>query len=163
MSVLKSIENKIFSLRELKSKIGFWKKNGEKIVFTNGCFDIIHNGHIECLSKASEQGTKLVVALNSDTSVKKLKGNDRPILDQKNRSMVLASLAFVDAVILFNEQTPINLIREILPNVLVKGDDYAIKDVVGHDIVQENGGKVVLIPLVKGISSTQIINDLNKS
>ena len=163
MSILKNIENKIYTFNKLKTKLALWKKKGEKIVFTNGCFDILHKGHIECLAKASEQGTKLIVALNSDNSIKKNKGEDRPILDQTTRSTLLASLTFIDAVILFDEETPIELISDFLPNVLVKGNDYKIEDVIGNEIVRKNGGKIVLIPLVKGVSSTKIINDLKQS
>ena len=163
MSSLKKIKDKIFDLDDLKNKVVSWKKNGQKIVFTNGCFDIMHKGHIEILSKSSDLGDKLIVGLNSDSSVQNLKGNSRPIIDENSRSISLAALSFVDAIVLFSEDTPINLISTLNPDILAKGGDYEIRTIVGHEIVQKNGGEVILIPFVDGFSSTNIINKIKNS
>ena len=162
MSHLKKIENKIFTINDLKVKTERWKSLGNQIVFTNGCFDIIHQGHIEVLSKSADLGEKLIVGLNSDKSIKKLKGKDRPIKDEHSRAMLLASFYFVDAVILFSEDTPIRLIRELKPDILAKGGDYKIEKIAGHKIIQETGGEVKLIPFVEGYSSTQIIKNIKQ-
>ena len=163
MSSLKKIKDKIFDLKDLKNKVISWKENGHKIVFTNGCFDIMHKGHIEVLSKSSDLGDKLIIGLNSDSSVQKLKGNSRPIIDENSRAIALAALSFVDAIILFSEETPINLISTLNPDILAKGGDYKIRTIVGHEIVQKNGGEVILIPFVDGFSSTNIINKIKNS
>ena len=163
MSSLKKIKDKIFDLDSLKNKVISWKENGHKIVFTNGCFDIMHKGHIEVLSKSSDLGDKLIVGLNSDSSVQKLKGNSRPIIDENSRAIALAALSFVDAIVLFSEETPINLISTLNPDILAKGGDYKIRTIVGHEIVQKNGGEVILIPFVDGFSSTNIINKIKNS
>ena len=163
MSSLKNIKDKIFELDSLKNQVLAWKKNGYKVVFTNGCFDIIHQGHIEVLSKSSDLGEKLIVGLNSDVSIQKLKGKDRPIINENSRSITLAALSFVDAVVLFSEETPINLISNLSPDVLAKGGDYEVKKIVGHEIVQKNGGEVILVPFVNGFSSTNIINKIKNS
>ena len=161
MKHLDKIKNKILEIDDLLIKINRWKDLGYNIVFTNGCFDIIHKGHIKTLSSSADLGDKLIVAINSDSSVKKLKGNTRPIMDQKNRTTLIASLAFVDAVILFNEQTPKKLIKQIIPDILTKGGDYKKEKVVGFKEVDEHGGEVVIIPLIEGLSSTKIINKIN--
>ena len=163
MSSLKKIKDKIFDLNDLKNKVTSWKENGHKIVFTNGCFDIMHKGHIEVLSKSSDLGDKLIIGLNSDSSVQKLKGNSRPIIDENSRAIALAALSFVDAIVLFSEETPINLISNLTPDILAKGGDYEIRTIVGHEIVQKNGGEVILIPFVDGFSSTNIINKIKNS
>jgi len=163
MSSLKKIKDKIFDLDSLKNKVISWKENGHKIVFTNGCFDIMHKGHIEVLSKSSDLGDKLIIGLNSDSSVQKLKGNSRPIIDENSRAIALAALSFVDAIVLFSEETPINLISTLTPDILAKGGDYEIRTIVGHEIVQKNGGEVILIPFVDGFSSTNIINKIKNS
>ena len=163
MSSLKKIKDKIFDLDSLKNKVISWKENGHKIVFTNGCFDIMHKGHIEVLSKSSDLGDKLIIGLNSDSSVQKLKGNSRPIIDENSRAIALAALSFVDAIVLFSEDTPINLISTLNPDILAKGGDYEIRTIVGHEIVQKNGGEVILIPFVEGFSSTNIINKIKNS
>tara|TARA_B100001758_G_scaffold105218_1_gene90157 strand:- start:76735 stop:77226 length:492 start_codon:yes stop_codon:yes gene_type:complete len=160
---LNIIEGKIYSLEKLKSQVDFWKQAKEKIVFTNGCFDIIHRGHIEVLANTADLGDKLIIGLNTDHSIRNLKGINRPILNEKSRALLLASLSFVDAVILFSEDTPINLIRTLCPNVLAKGGDYEINTIVGHEIIQENGGEVILVPFVDGFSSTDIINKIKNS
>ena len=135
-----------------------YKNNGLKIVFTNGCFDLLHTGHIDLLKKASEFGDKLIVGLNSDSSVKKLKGNNRPIENESVRSNNLLDKVFVDDVIIFNELTPKKLIAQIIPDVLVKGGDYKKEDVVGYSEVTKGGGVVKIIPLTPGFSTTLIIN-----
>lgn len=134
----------------------------KKIVFTNGCFDILHLGHIDYLSKSKEMGDILIVGLNSDQSIKNIKGTQRPINDQYMRSMILASLFFVDIVIIFNEDTPENLIKIIKPDILVKGGDYNIDTIVGGDIVKSYGGEIKIINYIEGYSTTNIINKINK-
>ena len=134
----------------------------QKVVFTNGCFDVLHLGHIEYLLQARKQGDCLVIGLNSDTSVKRLKGEKRPINNQNARAIVLAALQFIDFIILFEEDTPLNLITAIQPQVLVKGGDYTIENTVGADVVQKYGGKVIIINFVEGYSSTTIINQIHK-
>ena len=136
------------------------KRNKQKIVFTNGCFDIIHSGHCKYLNEAKKIGDILIVGLNSDASIKRIKGETRPINDENNRAFVLTSLRSVDYVVLFDEDTPYNLINTIVPNVLVKGSDYDVKDIVGADIVIQNGGEVITIPLVVGLSTTNIISKI---
>ena len=160
MSELHKINDKIISLEELKARIESWKANGEKIVFTNGCFDILHRGHVEVLAKTADLGDKLIIGLNSDSSIKKLKKENRPIVDEKSRALLLAAFSFVDAIVLFSEQTSINLIAEIKPDILAKGGDYEIQEIVGHNIVQGNGGEVITIPLTEGFSSTNIIDKI---
>jgi rfaE bifunctional protein nucleotidyltransferase chain/domain len=160
MSELHKINDKIISLEELKARIESWKANGKKIVFTNGCFDILHRGHVEVLAKTADLGDKLIIGLNSDSSIKKLKKENRPIVDEKSRALLLAAFSFVDAIVLFSEQTPINLIAEIKPDILAKGGDYEIQEIVGHNIVQRNAGKVITIPLTEGFSSTNIIDKI---
>ena len=132
----------------------------QKIVFTNGCFDVLHFGHVHYLLEAKKLGDVLVVGLNSDDSVRRLKGPSRPINGEKERAFVLAALSFVDYVVLFDEDTPENLIKTVRPDVLVKGGDYALDQIVGADFVRQNGGTVTTIPFVEGYSSTQIIEQL---
>lgn len=147
--------------RDLISKIVLENKlQDKKIVFTNGCFDIIHSGHIHYLSEAKKLGDILIIGLNTDDSVKRLKGNNRPINNQQDRAVVLSALKPVDFVVLFDEDTPLELIKIINPDVLVKGADYKIEEIVGADFVQANGGEVVTVTLVEGKSSTSIINKL---
>jgi len=160
---LNILQNKIYSLDALKTQVTSWKKSGEKVVFTNGCFDVIHRGHIEVLARTADLGDKLIIGLNADSSIKNLKGEGRPIIDEMSRAVLLAALSFVDAVVLFSEETPLNLISTLLPDVLAKGGDYEIATVVGHEIVQENGGKVILVPFVDGFSSTTIIDKIKNS
>jgi D-beta-D-heptose 7-phosphate kinase/D-beta-D-heptose 1-phosphate adenosyltransferase len=133
----------------------------QKIVFTNGCFDVLHFGHVYYLQQARQLGDLLVVGLNSDASVKRLKGDSRPINGEKERAYVLAALAFVDYVVVFEEDTPEKIIKKVKPDVLVKGGDFEISNIVGADFVQQNGGIVTTIPFVEGFSSTQIIEKLN--
>lgn len=146
-------KNKILTLEKLKNFLKKVKKEGKKIVFTNGCFDILHAGHVRILEFSKSQGDLLVLGLNSDASVRRLKGPSRPVNKQKDRAIVVSALAAVDAVVLFKEDTPLNLIKIIKPDILVKGADYTVKTVVGR----EYAGKVVLCPLVKGKSTTNLI------
>ena len=154
------LKTKIYSLEKLKNQVELWKKSGDKIVFTNGCFDILHRGHIEVLAHTADLGDKLIIGLNSDSSIKSLKGETRPIINEDSRAILLAAFRFVDAIVLFNEDTPINLISILLPDVLAKGGDYEVSTVVGHELVQNNGGKVILVPFVDGYSSTNIIEKI---
>lgn len=158
------IKSKIFTLENLEPDIARWKFFNKTIVFTNGCFDIIHPGHIDYLSKAADQGDVLIIGLNSDDSVRKIKGENRPVLNENARSLILASLHFVDAVVIFDEETPYNLIQNIKPDILVKGSDYEIDDIIGADIVTKSGGQVKTIDLLPGYSSSEIMKkiiDLN--
>jgi len=134
------------------------KSQDQRIVFTNGCFDIIHSGHTKYLSEAKKLGDVLIIGLNSDDSVRKLKGENRPINSQEDRATVLSALKPVDYVVIFSEETPINLIKAVVPNVLVKGGDYTKDGIVGADFVEENGGEVAIIQFVEGKSTTNIIN-----
>lgn len=137
-----------------------WHSAGKTVAFTNGCFDILHAGHISALSSAAEQADVLVVGLNADASVKRLKGNDRPVNDEASRALVLASLCMVDAVIIFSEDTPLNTILAVKPDVLVKGGDYTLDEIVGAKEVTGWGGKVVINPIVPGFSTTGLIEKL---
>ena len=163
MSHLKNINSKIYSLNSLTTQVEKWKATGNKVIFTNGCFDIIHRGHIEVLARTADLGDKLIIGLNSDQSIQKLKGEDRPIIDEQSRAILLAALSFVDAIVLFSEETPLKLIIDLLPDVLAKGGDYEIETIVGHQIIQNNGGEVRLVPFVDGFSSTKIIDKIKKS
>jgi rfaE bifunctional protein nucleotidyltransferase chain/domain len=154
---------RVFTTENIREKVKKWKQDGEKIVFTNGCFDLLHIGHLSYMLKAASLGTKLVIGLNSDASVKRLKGEGRPINVELSRSLMLASLFFVDAVAIFSEDTPLELIKEILPDVLVKGGDYEIKNIVGAPEVFANGGAVQTIDFVDGYSSTNLINKIKEN
>ncbi len=160
MKLIEAIEQKIFTLPELLKRINSWRVTNKTIAFTNGCFDILHEGHIFSLSQAAKEADYLVVAVNSDASIRKLKGEERPINNEKSRSLLLASLIIVDAVIIFEEDTPLNLIQYILPDVLVKGGDYTVEQIVGSKEVITNGGRVVINPIVQGFSTTSIISKI---
>lgn len=160
--ILTQIETKIQTIQELKHKRQIWNFKNQQVVFTNGCFDILHDGHIHTLANAAQQGPILIVGLNSDDSIKRLKGNSRPIQNQQTRALLLASLFFIDYVVIFDEDTPYNLINELQPNILVKGGDYNPTTIIGADIVKQNGGKVVTVPFLHGYSSSLIINKINK-
>ncbi len=166
MSRLASLENKIVSLEDAKRRVNMWHLKNDKVVFTNGCFDILHKGHVTYLAKSAELGDRLIVAINTDASVREQgKGENRPINPEDARATVLAALGFVDLVVFFNENTPLNLIELLQPDVLVKGADYdpnetdksSKKYIVGSDIVKKNGGEVIAIQLVDGYSTTSII------
>lgn len=157
MNKAKLLKSKIFQPEQLARQISVWKFQDKKIVFTNGCFDILHQGHIDYLTKAADLGNKFIVGLNSDDSVRRLgKGKSRPIQDQDSRAMILASLFFVDAVVLFDEDTPYELIKLLKPDVLAKGGDYTEKTVAGSDVVKERGGETVIIPFLEGFSTSNI-------
>ena len=156
MSRLENIKNKIYTQADLKSVLNVWRLLEKKIVFTNGCFDLLHLGHIDYLSKAADMGDKLVIGLNSDASVAALKGAGRPISDQISRSVLLASFSFVDAVVLFDDPTPIQLIEWVRPDVLVKGADYTIDKIAGAEMVMQYGGLVKTIDFLNGYSTSLI-------
>ena len=157
MTYLETIQSKIFQLQSLQKQLCLWRFRSKKIVFTNGCFDVLHYGHINYLSKAADLGNILIVGVNSDASVKKLnKGSSRPLQDEKSRATILASLGFVNAVIIFEEDTPYELITHVQPDFLVKGGDWNPAEIVGYDIVKAKGGKVISIEFVDGFSTTNI-------
>lgn len=172
MSNLSSIKEKIVAIDQLAIKIDEWKKTNQKVVFTNGVFDLIHRGHIEYLAQAADFGDKFVVAVNSDESVKKLaKGENRPLQDEGSRALIMAALEFVDLVVIFNDDTPFNLISEIIPDVLIKGGDYdsLVTDeldkqyIIGSDVVKNNGGIVKVIQFIEGYSTTKIEEKIKKN
>lgn len=159
---LTSITDKLISEKSLSGFIASLKSDGKCIGFTNGCFDILHLGHIDYLAKASDLCDVLIIGLNSDKSVTNLKGKSRPINNYIARSKMLASLFFIDAVIEFDEETPFNLISSIVPDLLIKGGDYKIEEIIGYDIVKMNGGKTLTIDLVSGYSTSKIENQIRK-
>ena len=160
MKNLDYIEKKILDQKILSSLIAIWRFQQKKVVFTNGCFDILHLGHIDYLSKAKDLGDVLLIGLNTDFSVQRLKGESRPVVNENARAMLLASLHFVDAVVLFDEDTPYELIKIVQPNILVKGSDYKEEDIVGYDIVKSNGGSIKTIDFLEGYSTSSIIEKL---
>lgn len=157
-----TIPSKIYTRDELIKAIYRWRFLGKTISFTNGCFDILHAGHIASLSEAAKEGDILIVAVNTDASTKRLKGSERPVNNQNSRALLLASLAIVDAVTLFEEDTPLELITALLPDVIVKGGDYTMDQMVGAKEVIGNGGRVVINPMVEGFSTTGIIETIRK-
>jgi D-glycero-beta-D-manno-heptose 1-phosphate adenylyltransferase len=157
------IPGRIYDFDRLRYKVAQLKTMGKSVAFTNGCFDILHRGHIYSLSQAAKEADFLVVAVNADVSVKKLKGEGRPVNDQESRALVLASLIMVDAVIVFEEDTPLELIKTILPDVLVKGGDYTAAQIAGANEVIANGGRVKIVPLIKGISTTDLIKNIRNA
>jgi D-beta-D-heptose 7-phosphate kinase/D-beta-D-heptose 1-phosphate adenosyltransferase len=160
MKSVQSIPSKIFTLNELLQQLKRWRLLNKKIVFTNGVFDILHEGHIASLSDAASNGNVLIVGVNADASVKRLKGESRPVNNQNSRALVLASLLMTDAVVIFEEDTPYNLITAIMPDVLVKGGDYTIETIVGAKEVIANGGQVIIAPILEGFSTTSIIEKM---
>lgn len=161
MSFHSELKDKILSKELVKSKIAELHLNSKKVVFTNGCFDILHPGHVTYLAQARDLGDFLILGLNTDASVKKLnKGFNRPINTEHSRATILASLSSVDSIVFFNEETPYELIKFLVPDILIKGDDYAIENISGHDIVLSNGGKVITVPLLKGYSTTGMIEKI---
>ncbi|MDP3645294.1 MAG: D-glycero-beta-D-manno-heptose 1-phosphate adenylyltransferase [Bacteroidota bacterium] len=158
MKVSEIIQSKIFlNIPELKPVLDQWREAGQTVVFTNGCFDLVHRGHIDSLLKAASYGDRLIVGLNSDVSVKLLKGETRPLIDQQSRAVLLASLLMVSAVILFDEETPYELIRSIVPDILVKGTDYKLEEIAGSDVVLAAGGRIERIELTEGFSTSDLI------
>jgi D-glycero-beta-D-manno-heptose 1-phosphate adenylyltransferase len=161
MDKLEVIEQKIIADGGLDKLLSYWHFQNKIVVFTNGCFDVLHRGHIIYLAKAAAQGDILIVGLNSDASVKRIKGPSRPLQDEQSRALILASLHFVSKVVLFDEDTPYNLIKKVQPDILVKGADYKPEEIVGYDIVKAKGGKVVTIDFVEGYSTTGLIKKMN--
>jgi D-glycero-beta-D-manno-heptose 1-phosphate adenylyltransferase len=162
MKASDKIPLKLMSRDELQKQSNRWKLQGRKIVFTNGCFDILHKGHLELLAQAAVLGDILVVGVNADLSVRKLKGDERPVNDESFRSLMLASLSIVDAVCIFPEDTPLELIQAIMPDIIVKGGDYDPSTVVGAEDVVKNGGEVKIIPLVTGYSTSGLIRKIRE-
>lgn len=157
------IHQKVFKREALVRQVAVWKFLGKRIAFTNGVFDIVHHGHIYSLSQASQEADILIVGINSDASVKRLnKGPERPINDQESRALLIASMVMVDAVVVFDEDTPYELILAIMPDILVKGGDYRVEQVVGHREVIENGGQVIINPIVEGYSTTSIVRRISQ-
>lgn len=164
MSFHKKLSEKFRGKESLQPLLESWSEAGYKVVFTNGCFDILHRGHVEYLCHARDLGDKLVLGLNTDSSVKRLgKSPERPVNDEQTRATILAGLECIDAIILFDEDTPYELIRFVQPDVLVKGNDYKAEEIVGYDIVSAKGGQVITIPLVQGFSTTRLIEKLTHS
>lgn len=162
MKSVQSIPHKIFTIATLQAQLKRWRLQNNKIVFTNGVFDILHEGHIASLSEAATHGSILIVGVNADASVKRLKGQSRPVNNQNSRALLLAALIVTDAVIIFEEDTPYDLITTILPDVLVKGGDYTLDTIVGAKEVINNGGQVIIAPILQGFSTTAIIEKMKK-
>lgn len=156
-------QTKIQTLTQAVDTLNQWKSEGKKIVFTNGCFDILHIGHVDYLEKSRALGDALVVGLNTDTSIRRIKGETRPIVEETSRSRVMAALEAVSLVVLFDEDTPKSLIEAVKPDILVKGDDYSVENIVGADFVLSQGGSVQTVPLVKGFSTSAIIAKIRTS
>jgi rfaE bifunctional protein nucleotidyltransferase chain/domain len=159
MNYSEVIQKKIVTLQVLKQMLAVWRFKSKKIVFTNGCFDIIHPGHIQLLNTAGSFGDVLIVGLNTDSSVSRIKPH-RPVQDEQSRALIMASFEMVDAVILFDEETPYELIKKIQPDVLVKGGDYKPEEVVGRDLMEQNNGSVELVKFVEGFSTSNIITKI---
>lgn len=164
MTTSEILRAKIFTKETLSRQVAIWRFKDYKIVFTNGCFDILHRGHIEYLSQAADLGDALIIGLNSDSSVKKLnKGVNRPLQNENDRALILSSLQFVEAIIIFEEDTPLELIKIVQPDVLVKGGDWKPEQIAGTDIVKAKGGEVITIPFVEGYSTTIIEKKVKSS
>lgn len=158
----RGLKTKLKPLEIIKNEIKALQQQGKKIVFTNGCFDILHAGHVDIFQQARNLGGALVVAVNSDISIKKIKGEKRPVVPQAQRMQVLAALEAIDYVVIFDEENPFKIIKEIQPDILVKGGDWPVETIVGREIVEKKGGKVLSIPLMEGISTTNIIEEVKK-
>ncbi|MBN2743174.1 D-glycero-beta-D-manno-heptose 1-phosphate adenylyltransferase [Breznakibacter xylanolyticus] len=163
MNHYEQIQSKIVTRQQAQQQVAQWQKAGEKIVFSNGCFDLVHRGHVEYLSLAANKGTKLVLGLNTDASVSRLKGPLRPLVDEQSRAFLLAAFSFIDLVVLFDEETPYDLIKAIQPDVLVKGSDYKPEEIVGYDIVTGRGGTVETVDLVEGFSTTNLVKKIKET
>jgi len=157
------IKSKIVSGIDLMRILSYYRFINKKVVFTNGCFDLIHLGHVKYLSQAADLGNILIIGLNSDLSVIKIKGHGRPVLDQESRALTLAAFSFVNNIVLFDEETPYNLIKQISPDILVKGGDYKPEEIVGYDIVKNNGGEVKIIDFIEGYSTSGIIERITRN
>ena len=162
MRTSNSIQNKILTLPELEKRLAQWRVLSKTVAFTNGCFDILHTGHINALIEAASHADFLVVGLNSNASVEKLKGKNRPVNDENSRALLLAALSMVDAVIIFSEDTPLELIKSVRPDVLVKGGDYKLEEIVGAKEVMDAGGKVIINPIIPGFSTTSLIDKIQQ-
>jgi D-beta-D-heptose 7-phosphate kinase/D-beta-D-heptose 1-phosphate adenosyltransferase len=162
MRFVEGIEKKIMTLDQAKAMIQAWKITGKTVSFTNGCFDILHPGHLYSIGQAAREADYLIIGLNSDASIKRLKGPERPINNTESRALIIANLVLVDAVVVFEEDTPYELITSLLPDVLVKGGDYTIDTIVGAKEVIANGGKVIINSIVEGFSTTNIIEKIKK-
>lgn len=154
---------KIKDLQSAKTVVEHWKQQHLKVVFTNGCFDLLHLGHVDYLEKARALGDRLVIGLNTDNSVSRFKGPERPLQDQNSRARILASMQFVDLVVFFNEDTPYDLISALVPDILVKGSDYLAENIVGADVVKNAGGKVMTLDFVPGYSTTRIVEKIKRT
>ncbi|MCK4629881.1 MAG: D-glycero-beta-D-manno-heptose 1-phosphate adenylyltransferase [Bacteroidales bacterium] len=154
------IKSKIVSGIDFMRLLSIYRFKNQKIVFTNGCFDLIHLGHVKYLTRAADLGDILIIGLNSDSSVIKIKGHGRPVLDQESRALTLAAFSFVNNIVLFDEETPYKLIKQIRPDILVKGGDYNPEEIVGYDIVKDNGGEVKMLDFIKGYSTSNIIKGI---
>lgn len=153
----------MLSRTEAKNLVIRWQEDGHKVVFTNGCFDILHRGHVDYLEAAKAAGDKLIIGLNSDISVRKLKGSSRPFQNEQDRRAILTALSCVDEVVIFDEDTPAELIGELLPDILIKGGDYDEDEIVGRDTVLAHGGEIIIIPFVEGASTSNIISRILSS
>jgi rfaE bifunctional protein nucleotidyltransferase chain/domain len=162
MNAHTTLAHKIFSLSDLVTQVQNWKAEGRKVVFTNGCFDLLHAGHIAYLTEAANLGDILIVGLNSDHSVQRIKGPERPINDENTRSAVLAGMFFIDALVFFSDDTPLEVIKALKPDVLVKGGDYEINQIVGAKEILKNGGSVKVLSFLPGYSSTSIIEKIRR-
>jgi rfaE bifunctional protein nucleotidyltransferase chain/domain len=160
---MEATAGKIMDLDAAGRKVQEWKRMGKRVVFTNGCFDLLHLGHVDYLERARGLGDVLVVGLNTDDSVSRFKGPERPIQDQISRARVMAALQAVDLVVFFNEDTPLNLISTLLPQVLVKGSDYLAENIVGADVVKKAGGEVKTVDFVPGYSTTRLVEKIRKT
>ena len=158
----RGLKTKLKALEIIKNEILLLQQQGKKIVFTNGCFDILHAGHVDIFQQARNLGGALVVAVNSDISIKQIKGEKRPVVPQAQRMQVLAALEAIDYVVIFDEENPLKIIKELQPDILVKGGDWPIETIVGREIVEKNGGEIRSIPLLEGISTTNIIEEVKK-
>ena len=160
MKAIQHITEKIYTLEELAKQVLRWKLKSKTIVFTNGVFDLLHKGHLASLNQAASNGDILIIGINSDNSVKRLKGPSRPIQDEATRALLLAQMMITDAVVIFEEDTPLHVIKTIMPDVLVKGGDYTIEQIAGAKEVIENGGKVILADMLDGLSTTKTIEKM---
>lgn len=163
MNKLEILQNKIADLTTAERRVKAWQLKSRKVVFTNGCFDLLHPGHIASLAAAADAGNILVVGLNADTSVKELKGESRPIYNQAQRATMLAAIEIVDLVVIFDTETPIELITALKPDVLAKGGDYALSEIVGADVVMAYGGEVRQLPMIEGLGTTNIIKKITEA
>lgn len=162
MRVARTYDAKVMSLEEAVRTVARWRLQGRTVVFTNGCFDILHAGHLDLLERASSLGDRLVLGVNADASVRRLKGEERPVNDERFRARMLASMSIVDAVVVFPEDTPQAVIEALRPDILVKGGDYRAEDVVGAGVVAAHGGRVEIVPLTDGHSTTGLIGRIRR-